>query len=215
MTWCAPARVQSEYIICQCNMIVIYGLQPECKIKDRQFVGLLPTCPPASPTQLILQPLNFHIYMAEGGRVVVVGGRRGAATSSSSSSSPLSARLRANLLNPDKCEYKSWELRWQSVRGGEVGRRPLHCTARDSYLPGCMGPTAAMWHAYERYCHRGTLMMAINNNIAMSYLFIWLVFFLFTFVERQSGLREREKEKAGKLNEKTERRQQKFPSEGK
>lgn len=77
MTWCAPARVQSEYIICQCNMIVIYGLQPECKIKDRQFVGLLPTCPPASPTQLILQPLNFHIYMAEGGRVLVVGGLKG------------------------------------------------------------------------------------------------------------------------------------------
>lgn len=73
MTWCAPARVQSEYIICPCNMIVIYGLQSGCQIKDRQFVGLLPTCPPASPTQLILQPLNFHIYMAEGGGVVVVG----------------------------------------------------------------------------------------------------------------------------------------------
>lgn len=74
MTWCAPARVRSEYIICPCNMIVIYGSQPECEIKDRQFVGLLPTCPPASPTQLILQPLNFHIYMEEaGGRVGRVG----------------------------------------------------------------------------------------------------------------------------------------------
>lgn len=109
--------------------------------------------------------------MGEGGWVAGVGGG-GAATTSSS----LSARLTANLLNPDKCEYKSRELRWQSVRGGELGRRPLHCTGRDSYLPGCTGPTAAMWRVYERYCHRGTLMMAINNNIAMSYLSIWFFF---------------------------------------
>lgn len=52
-----------------------------------------------------------------------------------------------------------------------------------------------MWRVYERYCHRGTLMMAINNNIAMSYLFIWF-FFCSTLVERGNGGRVRREKDA-------------------
>lgn len=51
-------------------------------------------------------------------------------------------------------------------------------------------------------------MMAINNNIAMSYLFIWF-FFCFTLVERGNG--GRGKRKTGRKSEERKGRKLKFP----
>lgn len=79
---------------------------------------------------------------------------------------------------------------------GEEKSAVVLCTVR-LVTATCLAawcPTAAMWRAYERYCHRETLMMAINNNIAMSYLFICRFFSLLPSLK--DGV-EGDKEKEG------------------